>query len=247
MQLIFRTTILFALLCTFSNANAQSLLNRLEFGLHAGTLIYQGDLTPSRFGSYRTPGWQLGASASMPLNHFLAVRANLMYGRMRGDDAAYAHPDWRQHRNFNFNSRVLEVSGLAVWNILGDPQHRTGLSPYIFSGLGFSFVKVNRDASDLDRDYFPAESGVQSGLDADLAHSTPRAVFAFPVGVGVRYPLTERLSLNAETSYRITFNDYLDGFSQSGNPDMKDNYHSISIGIFYRFRGNNSVKCPPVQ
>ena len=42
------------LLFAYSGAHAQINLSKLEFGLTAGTLIYQGDLTPSQFGSYRT-------------------------------------------------------------------------------------------------------------------------------------------------------------------------------------------------
>jgi hypothetical protein len=98
MQLIFRTGILpFMFWMQSIEINAQSFLSKLEFGAQAGTFIYQGDLTPARFGSFKTPGWQLGLSASMPLNNFLFARANFLFGEIKGDDASYTHPEWRQH------------------------------------------------------------------------------------------------------------------------------------------------------
>lgn len=246
MRLIFRTGILPFMFCMQGvDLNAQSLLSKLEFGAQAGTFIYQGDLTPSRLGSLKTPGWQLGLSASMPLNNFLSARANFSFGKLKGDDAKYAHPGWRQHRNLNFKSPVFEVAGLVNWDIMGDPKNSIGLSPYLFGGVGLSFLKVRRDASNFDSEYFSAENAVTAGLNSDLNHSTPRTLLVFPVGAGVRYPLTEYISLNAEAAYRIAFNDYIDGFSKAGNPSRKDHYHSLSVGLLYRFKSPGSVKCPP--
>lgn len=225
--------------------SAQSFLSKLEFGAQAGTFIYQGDLTPSRFGSFKTPGLQLGVSASMPLNNFLSARANFSFGKIRGDDAKYAHPEWRQHRNLNFRSPVFEVAALVKWDVMGNARSSMGFSPYLFGGVGLSFLRVRRDASNFDGEYFSAENAVTAGLSADLDHSTPRSLLVFPVGAGVRYPLTEFISLNAEAAYRFAFNDYIDGFSQAGNAARKDHYHSISVGVLYRFRSSGAVKCPP--
>ncbi len=248
MRFIFRTGIFPFMFCMQGiELNAQSLLSKLEFGAQAGTFIYQGDLTPSRFGSFKTPGIQLGISASMPLNNFLSARANISFGKLRGDDAAYDNPEWRQHRSLNFKSPVFEVSGLLTWNIMGSPQYSTGLSPYIFGGTGLSFLHTNRSAANFDGEYFFDEPDVAAGVNADLDHRTPRALLVFPVGAGVRYPLTSNISLNAEAAYRFSFSDYIDGFSQAGNPGLKDHYHSMSLGILYHFNSSGGVKCPVVR
>lgn len=223
------------------------MLNKMEFGLQAGSFIYQGDLTPSKLGSFRTPGFNLGLSAGMRLNHFLSARANLTFGKLRGDDGKYAQPEWRQHRNFNFKTAVTEFTGQVVWDVLGDPNQRGGISPYVFAGAGLSFLRVTRDASGLDANYFTNESTLQAGLATDLSRTPPRVIPVFPVGLGLRYPLTNKISLNAETAYRATFSDYIDGFSESGNPARKDSYHSISVGIFYKFNNNNTLACPVIR
>lgn len=248
MRLIFRTGIIPFMFCMQGiELKAQSLLSTLEFGAQAGTFIYQGDLTPSRFGSFKTPGLQLGISASMPLNNFLSARANIAFGKLRGDDAKYDDPEWRQHRNLNFSAPVFEVSGQVVWNITGDPQNNAGLTPYLFGGMGLSFLRVRRNASNFDGEYFQDQPAVQAGLTADLEHRTPGALLVFPVGAGVRYPITNNISLNAEGAYRLAFSDYIDGFSKAGNPSLRDHYHSISVGVLYRFNSAGAVKCPVVR
>lgn len=248
MRLIFSAGIIPFMFCMQSTGlNAQSILSKLEFGANLGAFIYQGDLTPSRFGSFRTPGLQLGISASMPLNNFLAARANIAFGKLRGDDAKYSSPEWRKHRNLNFRSPVFELSGQVVWNITGDPQNSMGLTPYLFAGAGLSFLRINRDASNFDGEYFSNEPALQTGLTADLNHRTPKALLVFPVGAGFRYPLTNKLSVNTEAAYRLAFSDYIDGFSQAGNPSFNDHYHSISVGILYRLGSSGAVACPVVK
>lgn len=248
MRLIFRTGIILFMFCMQSTElNAQSILSQLEFGANAGTFIYQGDLTPSKFGSFRTPGLQLGISASMPLNNFLAARANIAFGKLRGDDAKYDNPEWRQERNLNFKSPVFEISGQVVWNITGNPQDNVGLTPYLFAGAGISFMRVRRDASNFNGEYFTDQPALYTGLTADMDHSTPKALLVFPVGAGIRYPLTNKLSLNTEAAYRVAFDDYIDGFSQAGNPARKDHYHSISIGVLYRIGSSGAVACPVMK
>lgn len=249
MRLIFRNSIHLLVLSLIGSTtlSAQSLLNKLEFGLQAGSFIYQGDLTPSKLGSFRTPGFNIGLSAGTRLNNFLSARANLVLGKLCGDDGRYSEPEWRQHRNFNFNTLVTEFTGQVVWDVLGDPNQRTGLSPYMFAGAGISFLRVRRDATGLDAQYFTNESDLQAGLNTDLARTPPRVIPVFPVGLGVRYPLTSKISLSAETSYRASFSDYIDGFSESGNPARKDNYHSLSVGIFYKFNNTNTLACPVIR
>jgi outer membrane receptor protein involved in Fe transport len=65
-----------------------------------------------------------------------------------------------------------------------------------------------------------------------------------PMGIGIRYPISSRISINAETSYRFTFTDYLDGFSKAANDSRRDSYLSHTVGLIYKFRNNLMMKCP---
>jgi hypothetical protein len=231
----------------FYLGNAQIDLSKYEVGLSGGVFVYQGDLTPQALGSYKTMKPQLALHLYRIISPAFAVRFNINRGKLYGNDAKYSNPDWRQQRNFNFTTPVTELSVQGVWSFLQSRSPR--FSPYVFAGAGFSFVKIKRDWSNINTTVFGDGSDVQAGLAVDAAKSTPRIIPVVPVGAGVRYALNDRFSLTGETSYRLSFTDYLDGFSKSANPDKNDHYLSHSIGIIYSFNKKNNNKglgCPVV-
>ncbi len=242
------TTFVFIALVFINAKTSAQFYKDMSIGLNGGIYVYQGDLTPEWFGSFRTmqPGFSL--FAKKPINHFLAARVHFSYARLKGDDSRYSKPEYRQQRNFYFTTPVKEFSAQLVWNISGRNYEDRGIMPYIFSGAGVSLLRVQKDYSRMDTKVFGETSEVVAGLAADNAHGTPRAIFAVPVGVGAEYPISNRFSVNIETSYRFIFTDYLDGFSQSANPKLKDYYHSTSAGIIYKFGNRDKgIACPVVN
>jgi len=227
--------------------NAQNKNAKYEVGLGAGLFVYQGDLTPSRFGSYKTVRPGLVLHGSRKLNSTLALRLNLSIASLRGNDAKYNTPAFRQQRNFNFRTPLIELSPQLVWNPLGWDDVGKKISPYAFGGIGLSMLRIRRDWSNFNIAYFEAEPNVISGLAIDAAHRTPRVTAVIPVGAGIRYSISPQIVLNAEAGYRILFTDYLDGFSRAANPSLKDHYYSITVGAIYRFGKKNSWDCPPVK
>ncbi len=218
----------------------------MSVGLNGGIYVYQGDLSPSRFGSFKTimPGASL--FVTKPINHFLAARVHVSVAKLKGDESLYNEPSYRQQRNFAFTTPVVEVSAQGVWNILGKNYEGRGFSPYVFSGAGVSFINVKKDYSRLDPTVFGDGSVVHAGLMEDNAHGTPRRLLSVPVGIGTEYSISDRFSVNIEASYRFIFTDYLDGFSKSASPKYHDHYHSTSAGIMYKFgkKNNGGVDCP---
>ncbi len=227
-------------------ATCQSNLSKFELGVNAGVFVYQGDLTPSQLGSYQTLKPEINFFVNRILNAVFSLRTNLAIGRLKGDDAKYSTPGYRQQRNLNFKSPVFEISELLVADIF--KKNLSGrsprVSPYLFAGLGFSFLNIKRDWSRFNAEYFSSESTTLSGLAADKQHPLPTLIPVLPMGIGIRYPISSRISINAETSYRFTFSDYLDGFSKAANDARKDSYMSHTVGLTYRFKSNSSLKCP---
>lgn len=220
----------------------------MSVGLNAGLYVYQGDLTPDPLGSFKTikPGFSL--FAKKPINHFLAARLHMSFASLQGNDSRYSKPEYRQQRNFYFFTPLMEFSGQLVWNIRGRNYDDYGIQPYVFTGAGVSFVRVQKDYSRMNAAYFGESSDIYAGLVADEAHGTSPALLSVPVGVGAEYPISERFSVNIETSYRFVFTDHLDGFSQSANPRLKDHYHSTSVGIIYKFgKKQKGIGCPSVN
>ncbi len=234
--------------CISNTGFAQSDNPTYEFGVNLGFLVYQGDLAPGRFGSFKTQKLSIGLHASKILSPFFSARANLTFGKLKGDDARYSAPDYHQQRNFNFTTPATELSALLVWNVTGKNYADKGFSSYLFAGTGLSFLKIKRDWRNINTTYFgPESSEIWAGLAADSAHKLPRIIPVLPVGAGIKYFITPNWAVNAETAYRIATTDYLDGFSQAANPNRKDNYLGYSVGIIYRSGKKNRLGCPAIK
>ncbi len=247
MNYAFRVTPVMIVLGMFTatQLRAQSKSHDYEIGINAGQLIYQGDLTSRVWGDniYRFP--DIGVYFRKPIDPWFSIRANLSYGKIGEDESRWANPSWKRKRNFSFSTPVTELSGVLSWNILGenteDNFHR--LSPYAFGGLGVSFLHVRRDWSKIDTAYFGSKSPTVTGLGIDTLHATPGIIPVIPLGVGISYAVTSNWSIYAEATYRLTFTDYLDGFSYAGNSSRKDRYYGIAVGISYHFN-DSGIKCP---
>jgi hypothetical protein len=250
-----KTLRVFSALClpafSFLNTNGQSsLIPKYEIGVHVGSFIYQGDLTPNDLGAFNTMKPGFGFSATRNINSLYAVRFQLLRGALKGDDAKYDNPAWRQQRNFNFKTPVTELSLHVVRNIMSLIPNEAGIinfSPYVFAGLSYSFLKIKRDWSNFNYSHFAGEAAVVNGLAEDINHKIPKGIFSIPIGFGVRYGITEKLSFSLEGTYRILDTDYLDGFSQSANPDQNDHYHTITAGLIYLFGKRNRFDCPKIR
>ena len=219
-------------------------LPKYEMGLNIGGYIYQGDLTPHQFGSIETIKPGIGISGTRIINRAFSARLLFNIASLKGDESIYKNSDYRPQRNFAFTTPVKELSLLLHWNILGSNYDERKFEPYLFAGVGVSFVKIKRDYSRLNTAFFGEQSEVISGLATDIATRTPRTIPVMPVGAGLRYNLSERIALNAEASYRLIRTDYLDGFSQAVNPKLKDHYSSITIGAAYKFGNKDKFGCP---
>lgn len=221
--------------------------HRYELGAALSGFIYQGDLTPERLGSYKTmrPGIQL--HGSILLSHSFLARTNLTIGGLRGDEAKYDKPEFRSQRAFQFRTPLVELTQLLAWNPLGTNYRERGFAPYVFAGAGISWLNIKRDWSRFNAAYFGDGSDLQARLGLDTARSVPRFVPVIPLGAGIRYGISPAWVVQLETSYRLIFTDYLDGFSQAANPDLDDHYQTISAGLIYRVGKKNTLACPVIR
>jgi hypothetical protein len=235
-----------ALLFFFGNSKtyAQIDFSKYEVGLTAGVFIYQGDLTPSQFGSYRTLRPTVNLFVNRILSPPFSLRTSLFYGGLHGSDAAYKNPEWRQQRSFNFVTHPLELSEMIVWNAWSSDRK---ITPYVFGGIGLTLLNIKRDYKNFNSEYFAAQGeDLFARLQEDIAHKTPKLLPVVPIGIGVQASLSKNLSLIAESSYRLTRTDYLDGFSKAANPAYYDHYQSHTIGVLYKFGKKSSLNCPTI-
>jgi hypothetical protein len=248
MRYIPRQVLTTAIIVFYSIAGqAQGTIHKYEWGAAISSFIYQGDLTPARLGSYRTMRWGINLFANRILGPSFSLRASLFIGGLRGDDARYNLPEWRKERSFNFRTPLLELAPMLVW----DPMRRNyadrGFSTYFLAGAGFTFLRIKRDWSNFNAAYFGETAGLPAGLTQDIDHGLPKIIPVIPLGIGFRYQVTPQLAVSAESVYRLSYTDYLDGFSKAANPDRNDHYQTISIGAVYRKGKKNNTDCPVLR
>jgi hypothetical protein len=226
------------LLVSVGPVSAQT-LSPYSIGINAGVFIYTGDLAPSRLGSWKTPSFVWGITGHKNLSPELSARVEINSGSLRADETKYG-PEYRQYRAFAFSSRVTEAIIAAEYNFLGRNSH---FSPYAFAGIGYSNMKIARDYSRFNADYFADEPEVAASLTKDLER-LPKGVVVLPVGLGIMYRINEKFSLHPEVAHRITRSDYIDGFSLSADQKQKDGYTKYSIGLRYHLGAQNTNGCP---
>ena len=218
--------------------------SRYSVGINLGTFIYNGDLNPSRTGSWKTPGFVWGLTGHRTLSSTIAARLELNFGKLRGDEARYSTPEYRQYRAFAFSSNVTEVVVAAEYSPLGNARR---LSPYAFGGIGYTGMRITRDYSRFNAAYFINEPLLKEGLVQDIAVSPPTNVAVFPLGLGLKYAISRKFSLHGEAAHRFTRSDYIDGFSKSANPDFKDSYTKYSLGVRLSLGNTDPYACPKIR
>jgi hypothetical protein len=237
----------FSFLISYDCFSQSGIIPKWEAGINVGAYLYQGDLTPRRIGSIETIQPGIGIFGTRIINKSFSARLMFNMARLVANEAIYQYPEWRKERAFASTTSVKELTVSLHWNVFGSNYDEVKYEPYVFAGAGASYVNVSRNYSSTNLAYFGETSRVQTGLAADIATPTPRLIPVAPVGAGVRYHISDRIVLNLEGSYRLMHTDYLDGFSQSANPNLKDHYSSITIGAAYKFGSKEKYGCPSVN
>jgi OmpA-OmpF porin, OOP family len=200
---------------------------RWELGLQAG--LAQGQTDLNNLSQYEN---NLGGGLLVRYHfddHF-ALRTNVLYADVTGDDK---NNDARAPRGFRFSAPLVEGSMVIEADLLGgrrwrdDGSFRRQLSPYGFAGVGYAFSEASTFYNEANN------AALLSLINMDKAEART-GFFSLPVGLGVKFDVTEHAVLGLETGLRVLFNDYLDGVSQSGNPNKNDTYTFTQLTFSYR-------------
>ena len=125
-----------------------------------------------------------------------------------------------------------QLGNLSIYNkggILMNRRFRAVLSPYLFLGAGATFTD-------------PRVSGLPSSAEEAVEDMYSKAHFSIPFGAGLRYDFHHLWAVSLEGGLRAPFTDYLDGISESRNPDRGDWYIFLGATVSYKF----SNRRPPV-
>ncbi len=187
---------------------------RSQVGLMGGVTYYIGDLNPSKqFYLVKPAG---GIFYRYNLNQRLALRGNIIYGNIEGDDAKSSDTT-ALNRNLSFKSMVLEFSGYFEFNffnyLLGDPDHP--FTPFVFAGASIyrSNPKAELNGSSFALQPLGTEGQGTTAYPDRKKYSLTNPTLLF--GVGIKWNVFRGVGMQLEWGMRRTFTDYLDDVSKT--------------------------------
>ena len=226
--------IIFITLLTYlklSVANAQF----SEVGITGGGAVYNGtiDITAKNFLSQTTPIF--GIFTKYQITDVVSIRAQLDHTELYADEQKYPSSDWRFQRALNFRTPLTELMLAGEWHFfnfgetVSNNSSRTQYSFYVLGGVGFSNFTSHplADGNNVPDTFLPAMN----------VRSDNQNTVVIPVGAGLQYMISEKLTFSGEIVGRKTFSSYIDGFSMI-NSTRCDYYFTGTVSLAYVF--NNS-------
>ncbi len=195
-------------------------------GLFGGVSYYLGDINPRK--QFYDPGMSFGALVKHNFTEHHSLRFNVFYGKIKGNDLDFKN-DYQKTRAQNFETSLVDCQVGYEFNFLPYIINRRtkAHTPYIFAGLGYSFV-------------------LSSTTNSAANHVT------IPFGVGYKYRITEVIGIGCEWGMRKTFTDKLDGVLNPGPDGSYSSSHNNDwysfAGVFVTFRiFEQSFICPAIK
>ena len=196
----------------------------MEAGAGVGLMSYEGDFNGSILKCMQP-------TASLILRRLLnprqGFRMTLGYGKLKGssDDSNTVYPDYstpayKHGDSYSFNNSLIDLNVTYEYNFwpYGTGKEYRGakkLTPFVFIGLGGTYVS--------------------GGGNNAMALS-------FPLGVGIKYKIAQRLNLNLDWTMHFTTSDKLDGVEDpylvktSGMFKNSDCYSTLKLSLTYSFK-----------
>lgn len=197
----------------------------IEAGGFLGTTTYQGDLAEAQVELCELHV-AFGGFVRYHFNPKFKLRGNVIYGHISGTDRNAKDPGLFI-RGWSYNSYIVEMSMIGEYHPWGRSRqdniglYRQQITPYFATGLGFinydPEVKVTQ-FKDINR--FPEVGAKSSSV-------------SLPIIAGITFDFSKYFLVGFEAGSRLTFNDYLDGVSKSGNPEKNDLF--IFIGVCFTY------------
>ena len=163
----------------------------------------------------------------------LAVKGALSFGYLSGDDKKSENED-RKERNLHFRAPIIELGFQAEYSVIKERISRyrrsrrkgkfslasLNLNTYIFTG--FNIFWFNPQAKAEDGKWYNLQPiGTEGQGKIDTREKYSRLQISIPAGFGVKYPITQKISVGLEYGARLTFTDYIDDVSTTYvDPDL---------------------------
>jgi len=174
---------------------------------------------------YRLGTTQFDASVyvSAVYKYAYGLRLEASYGTVAAADSALksvaSSTNGRYERNLSFRSRIQEATLIAEFYPLyifvdwtNTKYNPPKFSPYLLAGIGvFHFNPQAKDSTGAWVDLQPLHTEGEGIVPGRPNYSLTQ--INFPVGIGFKYELSDKINLRAEFEWRILQTDYLDDVS----------------------------------
>jgi hypothetical protein len=238
--------LVFSIFFLISGAYSQKWkLRRYEGVIGIGTAHYFGDLggTASKnnlFGIkdielFNTrPSFYIGARYK--LRHNMAIKANFIYGFLKGDDSRGRNIE----RNCAFTSMIFEPSAQFEFSIISEEQRYRTNAMFSKRGMINNYSHYNIYAFAGVGGVFGWVTPKQNLVNFEINRS-PVGV-TFPIGLGFKYVMSANLSIGAEFGGRLTTTDWLDGYAPNiiypgtSYSKAQDIYYFAVFNVIYRIK-----------
>ncbi|UBM60095.1 hypothetical protein LAG90_05500 [Marinilongibacter aquaticus] len=205
-------------------------------GLGVGSSHYYGDLSsPSPqlfyYGLYTNVRFNVNANYTKHFNPNTAVRLQLAWVRLYGDDFNYAQRNMSKLytnyiRNFNFVNDVKEMTISGIFNLIPTydkgSKGRLNFTPYVTIGAGLiahSPKTWYRDGNGVKKVALKNAATNGNVLPGAGTKSYSLVTAVLPMGFGVRWKVNNKIDVSLEGNIRISGTKYLDDVYRDPYPD----------------------------
>lgn len=228
-----------------------------------GTSTYFGELANE--GDFIAAKPTINVGLQYYFTNRIALRSEVIWFQLSGDDAKADPESGRQRRNLSFYSNNFELNATGIVNFFPQGKRfyqRPGFNLYGFAGIGVTYFNPKTE--------YQGEKVALQPLQTELVKYS-RIAPVIPYGIGARFKAGPFFNIAFEGGWRKTFTDYLDDVStvhhdasqfsdplaaalsdrrpelgyppapdgtQRGNPDAKDSYMLFTLKVEYYLNGD---------
>ncbi|MES2429991.1 MAG: DUF6089 family protein [Bacteroidota bacterium] len=203
-------------LITSAVAQNESIVQQGDFGFTVGAAQYFGDLNPRT--TIRNIKPAFGLFYRKQFTNYLGVRISGHYTQLGYNDAD-SKAEFQKIRNLSFRSNIWELAIHGDFNfykfVPGDPSYL--FTPYITLGLGvFSYdpyAELNGNKVYLRDLGTEGQNLGYIGADGKVRKPYKKSAMCIPLGIGIKYNISNNVNFSVQLGHRLTFTDYLDDVS----------------------------------
>lgn len=208
------------------------------FGLGAGLMTFYGDVKEKNIGDPNSFRFGFNFSITQPLSQSLGFGLSVLYGKLAGNQML---------TNRNFETKLTNVGLNIIYSFDNNVilKNSVKAAPYLFAGPHFNLLKTSSDLKDKDgktynywsdgtiRNLPEADNVKTDTLQRDYVYESSlipsHSAISFPIGVGIKFRISNQFSANISAEYHFTLSDKIDAFEDG----IVDKYSFASVSVHY--------------